>query len=327
MRNGFKCILIIVVVAVSMLLSIEQRIPFTEPSESGKSCPLQPVSVHSSVYTPCRDTMIGEGFEDSFPPIGWDTLSAPGGIQGGEYPIPWNQYGDPYNHTGTFGAVYGWGYNLDGWLRIVNLDFTSVEYAELSFWWKSSFRWSVDSNNADLFVEVSTDTGITWDTLWTFGDSTDVINSGVPWPWGNWIWYESIIILDDYAGALNVMIGFHVVADDNADIAIDDVVIDTILSTLSEDITRTPLRGVQFHASTIISDQRATFELILGEATEVSIAVYDILGRFSGMLVSQDFSAGTHRFTRFLNLPAGVYFYCMNTPLEKSITQKFLVIE
>lgn len=326
MRNTFKRILIISIAAVSMLLSIEQRTPFTEPFESEKSCPLQ-LSVHPSLHTPCRDTMIGEGFEDSFPPIGWDTLSAPGGIQGGPYSIPWNQYGDPYNHTGDFGAVYGWGYNLDGWLRIVNLDFTSVEYAELLFWWMSSYEWSVDSNNADLFVEVSLDAGITWDTLWTFGDSTAVMNSGVPWPWANWVWYESIIMLDDYAGSPNVMIGFHVVADDNADIALDDVVIDTIVSAVNEDITSTPLRGVQFRTSTIISNQRAIFELILGEATEVNITVYDILGRFSEMVVSQDFSAGTHRFTRVLNLPAGVYFYRVKTPLDKDITQKFLVIE
>jgi hypothetical protein len=185
----------------------------------------------------------------------------------------------------------------------------------------------VDSNNADLFIEVSTDAGMIWDTLWTFGDSIAVLNSGAPWPWADWTWYESSVMLDDYAGAPNVMIGFHVVADDNADIAIDDVVIDTIVSALNEDITGTPLRGVQFRASTIISDQRAIFELILPEATEVHIAVYDITGRFSEMLVAQDFSSGTHRFTKYLNLPAGVYFYRMNTPLCKSITQKFLVID
>lgn len=321
-----KYILMILTVTASLLFTLHGAIVYSDNYVSEKSCPLQP-SVHSSVHTPCRDTMIGEGFEDSFPPVGWDTLSALCGIQGGPYPIPWTQYGDPYNHTGDFGVVYGWGYNLDGWLRILDLDFTSVEYAELLFWWMSSFEWSVDSNNADLFVEVSTDAGITWDTLWTFGDSTAVMNSGAPWPWANWTWYESIIILDDYADSPHVMIGFHVVADDNADVALDDVVIDTIVSALNEDITSTPLRGVQFRASTIISDRRATFELILPEATEVSITVYDIMGRFSEMVVSQDFSAGTHRFTRFLNLPAGVYFYRMNTPLGKSITQKFLVIE
>jgi hypothetical protein len=320
-----KRILIIVCITVSMLLSVEDGILFTESPKSGKSCLLQPT--HPTRDAPHRDTMIGEGFEDTFPPVGWDTLSAPGGIQGGPYPIPWTQYGDPYNHTGDCGAVYGWGYNLDGWLRIVNLDFSSVLYASLSFWWMSSYKWSVDSNNADLFIEVSLDAGMTWDTLWTFGDSTAVLNSGAPWPWADWTWYESSVMLDDYAGAPNVMIGFHVVADDNADIAIDDVVIDTIVSALNEDITGTPLRGVQFRASTIISDQRAIFELILPEATEVHIAVYDITGRFSEMLVAQDFSSGTHRFTKYLNLPAGVYFYRMNTPLCKSITQKFLVID
>jgi hypothetical protein len=317
-----KHVFMTLTITASLFFTLHGAVVRNENDVSGKSCPLH----YPLRHTPHRDTMIGEGFEDTFPPVGWDTLSAPGGIQGGPYPIPWTQYGDPYNHTGDFGAVYGWGYNLDGWLRIVSLDFSSVLYASLSFWWMSSYEWSVDSNNADLFVEVSLDTGMTWDTLWTFGDSTDIIASGAPWPWANWTWYESIIILDDYVGAPNVMIGFHVVADDNADIAIDDVVVDTILSAVSEDITNTLLSGVQFSAPTIISDQRACFELILSEPTEVHIAVYDVMGRFSRMVVSQDFSAGTHRFTRNLNLPAGVYFFSVNTTLDTLITQKFLVI-
>jgi hypothetical protein len=322
-----KHIIIILTITASLLFTLHGAVVFNENDVSEKSCSLQPA--HPTRDTPCRDTMIGEGFEDSFPPMRWDTLSAPGGVQGTTLGIPigWHQTGDPYYHTGLYGAAYGWGYNLDGWLRIVNLDFSSVEYASLSFWWMSSYEWSVDSNNADLFVEASCDAGMTWDTLWTFGDSTDIIASGASWPWANWIWYESIIMLDDYAGAPNVMVGFHVVADDNADISLDDVVLDTIVSAVNEDVTGIPLSGVQFRASFIISDQRATFELILPEAAEVSISVYDILGRFSRMLVSQDFSAGTHRFTRNLNLPAGVYFFIVNTASGKPITQKFLVIK
>jgi hypothetical protein len=315
----------IVTIPASLLFVLHGAVVFSENNMSGKSCPLQPGSVYQ--YTPGRDTMIGEGFEDSFPPVGWDTLSAPGGIQGGPYPIPWTQYGDPYNHTGDFGVVYGWGYNLDGWLRIVNLNLSSVEYAELSFWWMSNYEWSVDSNNADLFIEVSTDAGMIWDTLWTFGDSIAVLNSGAPWPWANWVWYESVIILDDYTGAQNVMIGFHVVADDNADIALDDVVLDTTVSAVNEDVMSTPLKVMHFSTSTIVSHHQATFELVLPKATEVNISVYDILGRFSGTVVSQKFSAGTHRFTRFLKLPAGVYFYFINTPRGKNTTQKFLVVE
>jgi hypothetical protein len=313
---------------MTLMVALQGAIVYSDNSVSEKSCPLQ-LPAHPTQDTSRRDTMIGEGFEDSFPPMRWDTLSAPGGVQGTTLGIPigWHQTGDPYYHTGLYGAAYGWGYNLDGWLRILDLDFTLVEYAELSFWWMSNYEWSVyPHDNADLFVEVSLDAGITWDTLWTFGDSTAVLDSGAPWPWGKWIWYESIIVLDDYAAAPNVMIGFHVVADDNADIALDDVLIDTIVSAVNEDVTNTPLKEVQFRASTIISDQRATFELTLPEATEVSIAVYDILGRFSETVVSQSFSAGTHRFTRILNLPAGVYVYHMNTPLGKNITQKFLVI-
>jgi hypothetical protein len=185
------------------------------------------------IYSPViknndRGIMINEGFEGTFPPAGWDTLSAPGGSAGGTTPIPWHRDG-AYYYSGYYGAAYGWGYSLNGWMRILNLDFSNVNSATLSWWWESSYYWHVSPyDNGDLFVQVSTNSGATWDTLWTFGDETMVVGSGVPWPWDNWVWYQSTISLDAYAHQPNVWVGFHVVANDNADIGVDDVVIDTV---------------------------------------------------------------------------------------------------
>ncbi len=175
-----------------------------------------------------RGIMINEGFEGTFPPAGWDTLSAPGGSAGGTTSIPWHKDAS-YFYSGSYGAAYGWGYNLNGWMRILNLDFSNVTSATLSWWWESSFYWHVSPyDNGDLFVQVSTNSGATWDTLWTFGDETMVVGSGVPWPWSSFVWYQSTISLDAYAHQANVWVGFHVVANDNADIGVDDVVIDTV---------------------------------------------------------------------------------------------------
>lgn len=315
-------------VFVSMLFGIKGGILLKETYLLEKSCTIQPIDHIFFARAHCRDTMIGEGFEDYFPPHGWDTLSTPGGTQGGEYPIPWNQYGNPYNHFGSYGAVYGWGYNLDGWLRILNLNFSQALFVELSFWWMSNFEWSVyPYDNADLFVEVSTDAGTSWDTIWTFGDSADVVNSQVPWPWGMWVWYQSFINLDDYAGLSGVYIGFHVVADDNADIAIDDVVIDTSTTAIGEEILGTPDEVLLLSAPTIIRSGETHIEFTLPEKTRVNLSVYDVMGRLAKTLVSQRLSAGTHWLAVQFNLPTGVYFYNLKTDLGKDITKKFSVID
>ena len=85
----------------------------------------------------------------------------------------------------------------------------------VSFCWKSSYYWHVDPyDNGDLFVKVSLNGGITWQPyIWTFGEI------GV---WTNWVWYQTTIYLSGYAGN-SIMVAFNIVADDNADIALDNI--------------------------------------------------------------------------------------------------------
>ncbi len=170
------------------------------------------------------DTLIEEGFEVAVPPDGWGWVQGPG-VQGGSSPAYWHQDCNGwYAHSGMCGALVGWGYTIDTWLITPTLSLGGE--SSLRFWWESSYYWHVDPyDNGDLFVKVSTDGGTNWDILWTFGDSAMVVNSGAPWPWENWVMYESYIDLTGYKG--DVLVAFNVVADDNADVAIDDVLIET----------------------------------------------------------------------------------------------------
>ena len=188
-------------------------------------------------YTPDRGTLLFEGFESGImPPAGWDTVM----VSGGTHWDTSTQVG--YIHSGSFGALHPWGFTLDNWIRRPTLDFSGNDSLLLKFWWNSSYYWHVDPyDNGDLFVEVSTDGGTNWDTLWTFGDSAMVVNSGGVWPWTNWTWYQATLNLSDYGGESNVIIAFHVVADDNADIAIDDIEIDTIITGPNIDVTPTSI--------------------------------------------------------------------------------------
>lgn len=168
--------------------------------------------------------MLQEGFEYAFPPIGWDTLLT-SGTAGGSMPINWHP-STTSAHSGTYGAASGWGYTVDALLWITSVDLTNASACSLSFYWRSSFYWMVTTDAGDLFVEVSTDGGSNWNQLWTFGDSADVVNSGVVWPWANSTWYQSALNLDAYAGQ-DIMLGFHHVQNDGFDVEIDDVQIDT----------------------------------------------------------------------------------------------------
>jgi hypothetical protein len=64
-------------------------------------------------------------------------------------------------------------------------------------------------------IKVSTDGGENWTELWNWQDI------GV---WTNWVWYQSTVDLSDYAGQA-VHVAIHLLADDNAETMIDNVVV------------------------------------------------------------------------------------------------------
>ena len=80
-----------------------------------------------------------------------------------------------------------------------------------------------------------------------------------------------------------------------------------------------------FKAPTICKG-RFNIEFSLPAATRVDLSVYDALGRLSRTLISERFTAGTHRLNANLDLATGVYFYNLKTELG-AVTKKFLIVE
>jgi hypothetical protein len=76
-----------------------------------------------------------------------------------------------------------------------------------------------------------------------------------------------------------------------------------------------------------ISSGKTNIELALPVAAHVDLQVYDAMGRLSAAVFSQKFSAGTHTMTLDLNLPAGVYFYKLNTDIGENVVKKSVLID
>lgn len=182
-----------------------------------KSAPLrswQPII--KPTITNAQVILLQEGFEGGvMPPTGWTRINGPSSP--GSEAAHWRIDNSGYVYSGTYGAACPWGYNLNEWLISPALDLSAISNPAVSFQWASSYYWHVSPNdNGDLFVKVSVDGGTTWNPVWTFG------NIGV---WQNWVWYFTTIDLSAYQGQPNVKIAFNVVANDNADIALDDIMV------------------------------------------------------------------------------------------------------
>ncbi len=158
-----------------------------------------------------EQTILSEGFENAFPPEGWTQ------IHGDSATRDWNRTSSA-SVSGRYSAISNWGYDLDEWLITPSLDFSGATSAALSFWWGSSYTYHVLYDRGDLFVKVSVDGGQNWETLWTFGEIGR---------WENWTWYQTTLDLSGYQGEPGVMIAFHVLADDNADIVLDHIFVTT----------------------------------------------------------------------------------------------------
>lgn len=174
----------------------------------------QPIA--KPAFTNAQVILLDEGFEDgTMPPTGWTKINGPSSP--GDQAAHWRVDDTDYIYAGGYGALCPWGYNLNEWLITPPIDLSTVSNPAVSFWWESSYFWHVDpNNNGDLFVKVSTDGGTTWDVLWTFGDI------GV---WNDWVWYYTVIDLSAYVGQSNVKIAFNVVANDNADVGLDEITV------------------------------------------------------------------------------------------------------
>ena len=76
-----------------------------------------------------------------------------------------------------------------------------------------------------------------------------------------------------------------------------------------------------------ISNGRTEIKFSLPIATNVKLEIYDALGRSCKTILDNRLSAGAHNISVNLDLPAGIYFYSLNTDLNEQIVKKGLIVK
>ena len=103
----------------------------------------------------------------------------------------------------------------DEWLISPSLDFSASTTLALNFLTSQSYYWGVTPNdNYDTTVEISLDSGMSWEPIWSENDL------GV---FTSWVATNVSIDLSSYAGNPDVKLAFHYVGNDGAQWILDSV--------------------------------------------------------------------------------------------------------
>lgn len=119
-------------------------------------------------------------------------------------------------HSGEGHARIGYNVNpQDEYLISPVFDLSGIALPFLDFWWALSYSYSVaPDDNYDLIVEATTNGGLSWTPLW------DETMAG---QFDNWIYYNTSIDLQEFAGEDSFQFAFHYIGADGAAAYIDDV--------------------------------------------------------------------------------------------------------
>lgn len=186
------------------------------------------------------------------------------------------------------------------------LDLSDTEYAKLSFYSQYSFH----RNQAYGYVEVSKDSGATWETLY---DVTSLRRS--------WDFVE--IMLTDYLGVANLMLRFRTESSADANDRFDGWYVDDIQLTTEfpVDVPEENAAGkaprdfvlLQNYPNPFNPETRINYGL--PTASYVELTVFNLLGQKVKVLINQKQTAGMHQIIwngtndAGQMMASGMYFY------------------
>lgn len=163
------------------------------------------------------EEFLNESF-DTWIPDGWSVIEG----SGSEYYSHWWQ-------NDSRACVFVTNDNQDEWLITPEITLPSSGEFRLSADMMGSYYRMVTMDWGDLFVNVSTDNGETWETIWVEDDQDIVEASGVVWPWQSNTWFFPSVNINDYAGETIIIAFRYISPDDEADWwNIDNVIVKSL---------------------------------------------------------------------------------------------------
>lgn len=145
--------------------------------------------------------LLNEGFEGTqFPPEGWQQIDTQHELATGHWTRHTSENG---GLSGKADAYISTSYNektqKEEWLITPEVTLPADNTNSLQFKWNAQKN-GVDKGYYNFHVKISTDHGDTWTSIWDLKNENAIKESGVIYPWAQWVTYISDINLETYKG-------------------------------------------------------------------------------------------------------------------------------
>lgn len=243
--------------------------------------------------------LLTQDFEGTtFPPTGWTVVNFHASATSN-----WNR-GESDDATNHFANIeYTDADMMQERLITPSINLVGQPAAYFNFAFSTSYYWFVDpENGADLKVEVSTDGGTNWTTIWT------EVDYGV---FENWTWYNVSLPLTAYLGQSNVKLSFYYVGNDGAQAMIDNVIVSTTVGINESAI-----------ATSVYPNPASDFVTFAAQENINKVEVYNVVGQ----LIYSNNETNNQVMVNVKDFSNGVYIAKLFTNSGTS-TQKFNVVK
>ncbi|HSD62417.1 MAG TPA: S8 family serine peptidase [Ignavibacteriaceae bacterium] len=242
------------------------------------------------------NTLIEEGFENTWPPSGWTTQ-----VLNSYY--TWSQ-GNVQDHnfneidpSSVYSAICMWvAEDQNEWLITPAFDLGNGT-ASLEFYAGFSTAYL---SFATLNLNISTNGGTNWNQIWSAG------NDGL-----DWTWRDEVVDLTAYANKQNLKLAWQYVGNDGDIVGLDAVKLTETVSTGTDDNKLQPAASFKLYQNYPNPfNPNTTINYSIPAGGNVQLKIYNILSQEVLTLVNGYNAAGEHHIEfKAAALPSGVYFY------------------
>lgn len=278
-------------------------------------------STSFTIYSPIGGPAVNESYAaTTFPPAGWLV------VNGGGTPTWTRSSTAGYNGAGCAKMDF---YNSSSGdidvMQVPNMDLTGQSAASLTFD-LSHARYvssSGSQTNDNMKIKISTNCGATWTTVYNKTGAalaTTASQSTAFTPTTASQWRNEVVNMTPYAGMSNVFVRFEALSNYGNNLYVDNV--NLTFPTSTGNITK----PVAFSLYPNPAGETASIDVNLSSKSDVSVEVFDKMGKLVYSFLDAGLSAGEHTFDiNTVNFAKGMYMVTVKT--NEGSTMKKLIVE